>query len=92
MTRFPELGRPKPSPSLVSPKRCKLVANDVVGYKFAPLSTSVIGVTDMNPIIEKLPPWYHGDRLREYLALEIPSSELSCHVLDEIIDEILNNP
>ena len=38
------------------------------------------------------PPWYHGDRLRESLALEIPSSELSCHVLDEIIDEILNNP
>ena len=46
----------------------------------------------MNPIIEKLPPWYHGDRLRESLSLEIPSSELSGHVLDEIIDEILNNP
>jgi hypothetical protein len=46
----------------------------------------------MNPIIEKLPPWYHGDRLRESLALEIPCSELSGHVLDEIIDEILNNP
>jgi hypothetical protein len=30
--------------------------------------------------------------LRGSLALEIPSSELSSHVLDKIIDEILNNP
>ena len=48
----------------------------------------------MNPLIEKLPPWYHGDRLRGSLALEISvtSRELSGHVLDEIVDEILTNP
>ncbi len=45
----------------------------------------------MNPLIKKLPPWYHGDRLRGFLALEIPSSELSGHVLDEIIDEVLTD-
>jgi hypothetical protein len=37
------------------------------------------------------PPWYHGYRLCRSLALEIPSSELSGHVLDEIIDEIFTN-
>ncbi len=45
----------------------------------------------MNPLIEKLLPWYHGDR-SQALVLEIPSSELSYHALDEIIDEIHNNP
>ena len=40
----------------------------------------------------QVPIWYHGERLRESLALKIPFSDLSGHVLDEIIDNILNNP
>ena len=34
----------------------------------------------------------HGERILESLALKIPISDLSSHVLDEIIDNILNNP
>jgi hypothetical protein len=40
---------------------------------------------------KQVPPWYHGERLRGSLAQKIPIIDLSGHVLDEIIDNILNN-
>ena len=46
----------------------------------------------MNEQALQVPIWYCGERLRESLAHKTPLSDLSGHVLDEIIDNILDNP
>jgi hypothetical protein len=45
----------------------------------------------MNPLIDKLPPWYRGDILHQARVLSISIRELSGHGLDEVIDEKLTN-